>query len=166
MIVYMCYLKETGSLYGFTLDRRLKNYFRSQRNKDLFQFREMSMGKKFYYSFEKENYQKKMCTIHLTDGEDQYHLAGTNQEDNDLSLVCEKIYDKFLSIKIALVDKLNTEYLEFITTLTNIVKTDLRSGDKTLEINTFKLFYYLFKFTFFQEDYKSLDENLKSLNLI
>lgn len=150
MKVYMYFLKSNpNELYAYTTDKEYKEYFESQRNMDVFYKKKETLEKNVGYVFLSKNRSKQIVKDYLNDGERDYEIYATVDESNALSESCDYIDSvaRHIRHRIQLMH-LKPKYLKSILALTDVIKIDNKVP--TLKINTFKLFYELFKHTFFQ----------------
>jgi hypothetical protein len=101
--------------------------------------------------------------ILLYDGKHDFEIIGTIEEDSKLDSVCTKIHDKLDYYHHYFSSKLNNEYLNVINDATKLIKESDKACNSYLEINTFDLFCYLFRFTFISNDYEIANAYIDSL---
>ena len=151
MKVYLFYLKEDPrELYAFTLDKEYKNRFMSERNMNLFYMKKEHMEKNICMVFMNKNKSKQIVRDVLNDGKTDYEILCTVEESTKLSESCEYIEFTCGAIKELIHNySLKKKYLKSILALTDVIKN--QNTNPTLQINTFKLFYELFKNTFYEK---------------
>ena len=158
MKIYLFYLKsEKNTLYAYTKNKEYALYFSAQRNMKLFTFNKVDMDTEEYEDFKNKFWDQNMIKIFLEDDTRSYEIIATNNEEVVLNDACERLSDDlyfyrsyFLNCK-----SLNKKVIKLIDKLTDISLKNYKIYDEgtgkydlELQINTFSLFYYLFKNTF------------------
>lgn len=154
MKVNIIILKENNSIYGFSTNDEYIESFITQRNEKLFIIKRTKMSKKEYEKFENLNYLLKLEEILLYDGNMDFYLIGTIKEEDELSYICDKIIIYLEKSKYYFSKILNDSSLKIIEEATTLINNDKNMNNKQTfaELNTFKIFYNLFKSTFIEAD--------------
>ena len=162
MKVIIFSLKADKGIYAFTIDKEYAEIFRSQRNIDLFNETEISLNKYEYMVFNNKNSHFQLVKDYLDDGDTDIEIVATINETTRLSEYCEQIRQtsEFIERNIDGF-MLKKKYLKAIMNVTQNI-TKRKDNHPTLNINTFKLFYYLFRNTF-SEYWLPNSQNLKFL---
>ena len=149
---YLIYLNDTKELYAITDDKTKYKLFVAQRNKQLFHIKKVKMTSDEFDNLVYKNKQLLLNDSFLDDGETRMKIVDTIYEEDTLSMVCEVIYNRITRIqKMFENTHLDEKYLKIISEATTIIS----GGGNYIEIDTFALFYYLFKYTF--EDVSKID---------
>ena len=121
---------------------------------DLFLLEKVELDKHVGMVFMNKNKDKMIHKDILNDGEQDYEIYATVFESTSLSESCEYINSTCQSIRDIIHQySVKKKYLKSILFLTDVIK--IENKVPTLKINTFKLFYEIFKETFFEtEDIK------------
>lgn len=154
MTLYLIYFKEedkdTSYLYAYTTEKSIKDKFLSERNKSLFKVKKLK-GDDDDPRIKAIMYEYRNCKIIpdvLYDGKTNFEIFMTQKESTYLSESCDEIRGDLLEIsKILLGILFKTKILNAIQNIIEDV-THSKEKDNTIPINTFKVFYYLFKNTF------------------
>lgn len=86
MKIYTLYtFDDPNTLYGFTSEKSIKDDFISQRCKDSFIIKKLSIKSKDYDMFLRDNRQFQIHELILHDGQNYIRLLGTDDEDDQLS---------------------------------------------------------------------------------
>lgn len=142
--VYLLYLKDNMELYAITDKPEYYRKFIDQRNKKLFKVKKVEMDRDKYSSFIHKNNKYKMCESCLYDGEKDINIIDTIYEEDSLDFITDMIVKRLKRIRENLCEVLNDKYLKVIIDATTVITRN----DDYIQINTFELFYYLFKYTF------------------
>ena len=155
MKVFVFSLKAEKCMYAFTINEEYAEIFKKQRNMNLFNVNTITMNKYEFMIFSSRMSKFQLCKDYLDDGEQDIEIIATIKETSDLSEACEYIRKTYelISRNIELYN-FNKKYLKPIIKITQSI---IKSVDNhpTLNINTFKLFYNLFRNTF--SEYESPD---------
>ncbi len=146
--VFMFYKKGEKSPYAYTINTEYYNLFKSQRNMSLIFTKEIHMDKYEFMIFTNKNKSLQLIEDYLYDGENDITIIATVEESAKLSESCEYIFSTADTIERSLKNvPLKKKYLNSILSITQELK---RRNKKTptLCVNTFTLFYYLFRDTF------------------
>jgi hypothetical protein len=151
MKIYLFYLKEDPrELYAFTLDKEYRDRFMNERNMDLFYMKKERIEKNICMVFMSKNKSKQIIKDVLNDGEKDYVIMCTMEESVKLSESCEYIENTCIAVRDLIHNySLKKKYLKSIIALTDVIKN--QNSNPTLQINSFKLFYELFKHTFYEK---------------
>ena len=152
--VYIYILKTEASnkeIYGYTVDKETAKLFETQRNMNLFYKITKQLDKYELMAFMNKNKNAQIIKDYLYDGKGNIEVATTIHESNCLDESCEQIHSTMLFIKDEIENfPFKKKYLNLIKELTDsLIKDD--DNIYSLNINTFKMFYYLFKKTFYEE---------------
>ena len=132
--VFMIYKKGEKSPYAYTINTEYYKLFKSQRNMSLI--------------FTNKNKSLQLIEDYLYDGKNDITIIATVEESAKLSESCEYIFSTADTIERSLKNvPLKKKYLNSILSITQELK---RRNKKTptLCVDTFTLFYYLFRDTF------------------
>lgn len=158
--VYIYILKKEDpnkEIYGYTVSKEIAKQFENQRNMKLFYRIVKRMDKYELMIFMNDNKSKQLCKDNLYDGERDYQIIATIDESSSLSESCDSIFSTIIFINDALIDyKLKDKYLKAINEITDFLNNKRYEYSN---INTFKLFYHLFRETFY-EDINESDDSL------
>ena len=154
-------LKNEKGLYAFSINKKYIDLFKLQRNMDLFYIHNVKMDKYEFMAFSNNNNSKMLISDVLYDSETNSNIdiITTVEESDSLTESCTYIHNAAIEIEKSCYSyPLKSKYLNIITNLTSIItQPDVRT--KTLNIDTFKLFYHLFRNTF-SEDADKVRENI------
>lgn len=156
--IYILKKEETHKeIYGYTVDKDISKQFESQRNMKLFYRIVKRMDKYNLMIFMNNNKSKQICIDNLYDGKNDYQIAATIDESSALSESCDSILSTIIFINDAMCDyKLKKKYLKAIDEITNFLNNNKYDY---ANIDTLKLFYYLFKETLY-DDINESDDSL------
>lgn len=139
-------LKETKGIYAFTFNKEYMKVFEAQRNMNKFIIKDIKFDDEIMWrSFVASN---KNCMLQkdvLFDGKNTIDIICTEEESFGLDVYSNKYSDDLLNLQKALNTEFNVppKYQKIISELTNRLRED-----ESLDIDTFKLFFDLFKNTF------------------
>lgn len=151
--VYLFYIKKTKELYAYTLDKELKNIFLSQRNPNVFKVITEELEDVEYQAFSYKEKSSKLIKDYLYDGEKDYEIVTTVRESDILSDSCSEVQTNLENLRKELqAVPWNKNYLNTIIELTELITYRDKNNPNILPINTFRLFYHLFKTTFYQSN--------------
>jgi hypothetical protein len=157
IIVYCYFLKsDPNELYAFTINKEYKKLFEKQRCMKKFIYGKKVMNDLIFRVFSNENSNKMIHEDVITDETENFTILLTVKESDEYSESVAYIAD-FLSFlqnqlkyerdNFVIYDK----YLDFISEITDLLMYD-RNNEGYLNINTFKLFSYLFRETLYVSD--------------
>lgn len=154
--IYLFYLKKEKVLYAHTQSKELADRFKHERNMNLFIMKKEKMESPVAKSFGYKYRNIQLICIPLSEDGSNFDIVGTGKEDELLSESCDEIRKNMEYIRSYFLQQvaLNDKYYELITKLTNVVTNQFVNVNGvevvqySLSINTFTLFYYLFKNTF------------------
>ena len=156
MKVYVFNLKHEKSIYAFTATKEFAELFRSQRNMKLFNEQVITLDKYEFMIFSNKMSIYKLCKDYLDDGEHDIEIVATVQETYQLSESCDYIRHTISSIEKSIkIFPFKKKYLKPIIKVTESITTKGKDDHPTLNVNTFALFYHLFRNTF--SEYESQD---------
>ena len=158
MKIYLYYLKsEKNKLYAFTDNKEYSKLFSSTRNMKLFNYKTIDVDEDELFILKDKYWENELEEYFLDDDENSYHIICTNNEEIILNDSCEQLGDNMVFFK-SYFDSfkfLDKKVVKLIDNLTDIsAKNSKIYGEGTgkydleMQINTFSLFYYLFKNTF------------------
>ena len=147
--VYLYFLKnEPSNVYAYTTDKGMSKRFEDERDMNLFVKKKVRMDKYECMAFQSKNNFAKLQQDVLNDGKDDFPILMTIYESTALDESCtyimstsDLIYSRLGSYP------LKDKYLKIIKEITsNIImnEDDKQPTLRVLNINTFKLFCYLF----------------------
>lgn len=162
MKVIIFSLKVEKCMYAFTINEEYANIFRNQRNMSLFNENSITMNKYEFMVFSSRMSRFQLCKDYLDDGENDIEIIASIKETSELSETCEYFRRTYETITKN-IDSYNIKkkYLKPIIKLTQSIIKSI-DNHPTLNINTFTLFYYLFRNTF--SEYELPDS--KKLNFL
>lgn len=150
--IYIYILKEDvkSGVYGYTVLKEYAKLFESQRNMKLFIRKREKIDKYQLMMFMNNKKVKQICKDYLFDGKQDIEIMATIEESEKLSESCYYINNEIEAIVKELKQyPLKDKYLKVINELTkSLTKKD---SDRFLNIDTFRLFYHLFKNTFYED---------------
>ena len=161
MTVTIFSLKNEKGVYAFSINKSHIELFRLQRNMKLFYVRNVKMTKHEYMAFSFDNKNTMLVLDYLYDSESDTNIemVTTVHESDELSESCHNIHSIASSLEKNIYKySLKPKYLNIITTLTSII-TEPDENTNVLNIDTFKLFYQLFRNTF-SEDADKLEDKI------
>jgi hypothetical protein len=165
MKVYLLYLLPKKKLYAFTDNKDYLKRFLSERNSKLFKVKEKRLDKENDGDsiFMMENVSKHLNIVPLEDKNGDCSIIATNEEDHILSDVCEKMEEVCSSLKVYFTENVpfNDEYKSILDDLTTVTKNI--NNHPIIQIDTVKLFYYLFKETFISQDDIALMDDIDDI---
>lgn len=148
MKVYLLYLLSKNRLYAISDNKKIIKQFLSERNHKLFNLVMKSGDKEDMLKILNEYKLLKLGDIPLEDSNGDYNIIGTLEEDNLLSHVCERMAESCQQLKLHFTQNVpfKNEYKSLLDDLTSVTKN--LNNHPIIQINSIKLFYYLFKETF------------------
>lgn len=147
MKIYLYRICYDNSIYAFTMNKDYAKMFEHQRSMDIFHREKIHLDKYEWMVFCDMHKSHMITKDVLYDGVHDYEIACTLEESNKLSSSCEYIQDICSIKRNPYVSYLEPKNLNSIMNLTQII-SEQRNALQHLNVNTFKLFYHLFKFTF------------------
>lgn len=150
MKLYLLYLKNI--LYGISDNKKLVNQFLSERNSNLFTVVVKKIDEELCYKYKVDNPSLTLTEIILEDKNGLYTIIGTIKEEEKLNYTCEQFVDTCNSFKLHFLNNVpfKKKIKSLLDDLTNISK--IENDHLIIQIDSVKLFYYLFKETFLEED--------------
>ena len=152
MTYYMFYLNHTGTLYAFTSYKKYALEFMEVRNMKNFTIhKEKFQTETEERLFMKNCHLKRLMESVVEDERSVYSVIETEEEDQKLQDACNEIFDNMVTIRdrirkfVPLKEKYKTT-IEQVTNCYRVIGNNTR--DPVLKVNTLKLFYCLFRFTF------------------
>ena len=142
MIRAYVYLKD-GEVYAYTENKKIDEQFKLTRRMDKFKRKKMEFDEESWKGFMWIHQQQMMLENVLTDGKSSFTFVTTYQEDYEIGLYCERIYDDLLDIRKKMLKvpwdfKMRKILSVFITAINE--KEDKKFG----KFDTFKIFIKLF----------------------
>ena len=155
--IYIIYLKKSGSVYGWTKNRSLALQFIFTRDIKTFKMKKVKKTEEEFSQFLDFNRDKELTNIYLYDGNTDIDIVGTNKEERELEIAIDLITQKIEES----VSKLNS----FLTVdeINKIKQLTVLFNNNKLMINSFKLFYELFIYTFEKMDVIPFEQQLNTL---
>lgn len=142
-------LKGSKEIYAFSINKEYIKIFKEQRNMKLFDIINIELDKYELMVFFNKNKSCQLSKDYLNDGETDIEIVSTVHESDSLSESCDFIYNMALNIEEELDEyPLKKKYLNLIKELTETITLCSEKELTSLNINTFKLFYHLFRNTF------------------
>lgn len=150
MKVYLIYLLPKKKLYAFTDNKCYLERFLLERNEKLFKVKEKTIDDDSLFLL--ENISLHLNVIPLENKDGDCNIIGTNTEEAILDTVCEKMGEVCDYLKVHLTKNVpfNIEYKSLLEDLTTITKNT--NNHPIIQMDTVKLFYYLFKETFIEQN--------------
>lgn len=153
MKVYVFSLKSENEIYAYTAAKEYAELFRSQRNMKLFNEKVISLDKFEFMIFSNKMSVYQLCKDYLDDGEHDIEIVASVRETYQLSESCDYIRHNVSAIEKSIKDfPFKKKYLKPIIKLTQNITIKGKDEHPTLNVNTFTLFYYLFRNTFYEYD--------------
>lgn len=153
MKIYSLYLISRNILYAVTDNKSYIKKFLSERNRNLFKVNITKFDKDDGLKYLDSNKFLKLNEILLEDSDGVCTIIGTIQEDDILGCICEKMSENCEYLKLHFTQNVpfNNEYKSLLNELTTITKNI--NNHPIIQIDSVKLFYYLFKDTFVEAKY-------------
>lgn len=164
-MVHMFYLKATNDLYAFTLNKKYAKRFLQERNASLFRYRKEEMEEIMEKLFLNEYKACMLFEAPFTEGDDVFNLLITPDENAKLDESICNIIDDLDALKRHFQKNVHIKekWKKTILRLTDTYKYQ-DSEDGTSEavsmVNTFSVFYYLFKNTFSERIIEDAEEDV------
>lgn len=153
MKVYIFKLKNESNIYAYSINKEYVDIFISQRNMKLFKYQIIDLDKYDFMIFSNKMNNQKLLKDFLYDGENDIEIVATTEESSKLSDSCQYIQDICDFVKHHIHEyNLKNKYLKSILKITDKIILEEENKPVMLNINTFKLFYYLFRNTFSKYD--------------
>lgn len=155
-------LKNEKGVYAASINKKYIELFKLQRNMSLFNIRNIKMNKYEYKAFMFNNKSNMLVLDYLYDTKTKTNIemVTTVHESDELSESCNNIHSIAETLEKSIYQySLKPKYLNIITTLTSFI-TELDVNGNILNIDTFKLFYHLFRNTFSEDADKIDDKNI------
>jgi hypothetical protein len=148
MKLYLLYLK--NQLYGVTNKKDYMIQFLSERNSNLFDVVTKKMDDDECMKYMSNNASLKLTEIILEDKNGSYAVIGTIKEEDELNYTCEKFVDTCNNFKLHFLHNVpfKKKFKSLLDDLTTISKVE--NYHPIIQIDSVKLFYYLFKETFLE----------------
>ena len=148
MKLYLLYLR--NQLYGISNNKKYVNQFLSERNSNLFSIITKKMDDEDCVKYMSDNSSLKLIEILLEDKNGSYTIIGTIKEEDELNCTCEKFVDTCNNFKLYFLKNVpfKKKYESLLDNLTTISKVE--NYHSIIQIDSVKLFYYLFKETFLE----------------
>lgn len=163
MKVYVFSLKNEKDIYAFTATKEYADIFRSQRNMKLFNERILSLDKYEFMIFSNKMSNYQLCKDYLEDDENDIEIIASVKETSELSEACENIRQiSYLIENDFKIFPFKKKFLKPIIKITQNI-TKRKDNHPTLNVNTFSLFYYLFRNTFSEYDIQDSQNNFSLL---
>ncbi len=152
MKIYFIYLLPKNILYAITDNNKYMKRFMSERNSKRFKVIKKKADINDIETIMSENKKIILSKIPLESSSGDYTIIGTNNESYIIDCICENIVDNCFRFKLHFTENFsfNNEYIEVLDALTNISKNI--NDHPIIQIDSMKLFYYLFKETFINID--------------
>jgi hypothetical protein len=166
MKIYSLYLKTKNNVYAITDNIEFMKRFISERNSNLFKVTTLKCDKNEGLKLLNDNSKNVLNIIPLEDINGDYEIIGTIEEDNIINRVCERMAETCNYLKSNFIENVpfNDEYKALLNALTTISK-DI-DYHPIIQIDSVKLFYYLFKETFTEcEEAEFENETYDILNM-
>lgn len=165
MKIFVFSLKNETEIYTYTAAKEYAELFRYQRNMKLFNERTVKMDEYEFMIFANKMSNYQLVKDYLYDGENDIEIVASVKETSQLSESCEYIQFTIESIKKTVrMFPFKKKYLKPILKITQSITTKGIDDNPTLNVNTFVLFYHLFRNTF--SEYKIDDEALLSTKYV
>ena len=149
MKIYLLYLLPKNKLYAVSDNKKYVKRFLSERNSKLFNVITRKGDDEELVKIIDDNKRIKLNIIPLEDYNGDHNIIGTVDEDNILTAVCENMSDICDYFKLHFTSDIpfKRKYIELIDNLSTISKNV--NYHPIIQIDSVKLFYYLFKESFF-----------------
>ena len=161
MKIYLLYLLPKQKLYAVTNNKKYLDRFLEERNSKLFKVKIKKVDEGDV-SILKNNKQLNLDIIPLENDNGDCNIIGTYYEDHILSNVCDKMSETCENFKFHFTQNVGfkDEYKHLLINLTTVSKNI--NNHPIIQIDTVKLFYYLFKDTFIYQDNDDDDYETKN----
>lgn len=152
MKIYLIYILPKNKLYAISDNKKYVKRFLLERNAKNFKVIKKKFDTDEYNDFLNENIRLRLYEIPLEDLSGNYTIIGTNIENYIIDSVCENIADSCFRFKVHFMENFtfNNEYKAVLDAMTTVSKNI--NEHLILQIDSMKLFYYLFKETFADYD--------------
>ena len=148
MKIYTIYISYDNSLYAYSAEKDTVDSFMIQRNQKLFTVKSIHLQNESLSIFMYQNRGKQLIHDVLYDGKNDISIICTVDESNKLSESCEYIQNTVNAIRSSkYINMLTDEMLDVILYLTDIINKRGKYNS-SLKINTFNVFWNLFRYTF------------------
>lgn len=167
MKLYLIYLRSKNRLYAITDIRDYLERFCSERNPRCFSVCINKFSKEDGLAFMTKYSSLKLQEIPLESEDGDCSIIGTIHEEYMFNVVCENMAESCDQLKLYFTKNVpfNNEYKELLDSLTTITKDE--NFHPIIQMNTVKLFYYIFRDTFVEDnDVKLLNTDTGYLNEI
>lgn len=150
--VYLFILKSEKKLYAYTNNKDYAKRFLSERNKELFLLKIKKVDDDEFIEFSHTNHEKLLGEVPLFDGTPKdIFIVATSEEESNLFISCGEIYKSVELIKKDLDEfPFKKKWKKLVIEACKLSLSVENDNEICCEeyINTFALFYYLFKDTF------------------
>ena len=148
MKIYLLYLLPQNKLYAVTSSKKYMKQFLEERNSKCFNVIKRKFDDEDAKIFLDSNSRLKLDTIPLEDLNGDYSIIGTIEENYTINCVCENMAESCYHLKLHFMENIpfKDEYIELLDNLTTISKNI--NCHSIIQIDSVKLFYFLFKETF------------------
>lgn len=154
--VYMYILKRDNSLYAFTINKDYAKKFEEVRNMKQFVKRKEKMDEYELMAFQGNHTYAMLQKDYLSDGKTDYEMIVTSYESTTLDECCTYINSIIDMVRTRFHRyPLKSKYLKLIDEITSKITVNQDGTVPTFEvlnIDTFRLFYNLFPFTFYKQE--------------
>lgn len=156
--VFMFYKRSETSPYAYTINQEYAKLFQMQRNMDVMFMKKIEMNKYEFMIFANKNPSMQLIEDWLYDGENDIKIISSIDESSKLSEMAYYVLSKAESLQDSLSKfPFRKRYLKSIFQITQeIIGTS--KDNPTLRVDTFTLFYYLFRDTFSEVPIEYLEE--------
>lgn len=130
-----------NTFFAFSCNQDHIKSFKEQRNESKYLVKKIKMSEDEYYIFRHKNLLKELVEIYLYDGKNDIIVIGTNEEDNNISYICDRFLSLLSDINMYFQKDfpIKVKYLSLINKATNI------TNDKNeIQLDTFNIFYILY----------------------
>ena len=83
-----------NTFFAFSCNQDHIKSFKEQRNESKYLVKKIKMSEDEYYIFRHKNLLKELVEIYLYDGKNDIIVIGTNEEDNNISYISERLSNK------------------------------------------------------------------------
>lgn len=135
------FIIKENTFFAFSCNQEHIKSFKEQRNENKYLIKKIKMSEDEYYIFHHKNLLKELVEIYLYDGKNDIIVIGTNEEDNNISYICDRFLSLLSDINMYFQKDfpIKVKYLSLINKATNI------TNDKNeIQLDTFNIFYTLY----------------------
>ena len=149
--IHLFYRKKDKTLYAYTIDKKLAHNFMEERNMKVFRHVKKKILDDEFSIFSAKNHQLQLEDIIVSDIHGSYTLAGTQLEDSYVTTACDTITQSLSIVRTSFLlnARMQEPYSKWILQASTIATIQ---DPEFMQVDTLKLFYYIFRFSFIGEE--------------